>query len=538
MKSTSSRLFLDKEGAADTITSVQSVLWDTALRIEDGEVSIAARDLQELQRKLEEALARDASDEELEQLMDELQAALDRYLDAMAKQMQEQMARQGEHGADGDRPGAHALPPEPPRHGRAGAGDDAERRQTAREMLSQLQQMMENMRAGVQPRMSPQQQAMQEMMRQLSELTRRQQELMDDTYRNQQNQAAGATETGAASSWGKAGSSVSRVNGAAICAGAEVRGSQGMIRRASRGRTEHAVGSRQDPEALRRALGDFMRKLGNGMSEIPEGFGRANQAMRNARDALRGNEPGEAVGPQGDALDSFGRARSHLLVSPPAIGQRPGAGQQNAEGNQQGRDERDPLNRSRNTGGTANDSNRVGIPTESDVMRAREIFDELRRRSGDQSARCWSGSTSTASSDGSDRGGRQGAGPENRLNKYLPSCCMEPLGMEALAHGERSNTPEDGDPSADGGTAKAAGQSGFKPGFRQGQSSLDGLFSFFASTGSGDHAGDHPRTSEALANTIDPDEVKALIRYISRRGWTQADTDIQAAHEALSTGSG
>ena len=395
LKSASSRLFLDKEGAADTITSVQSVLWDTALRIEDGEVSIAARDLRELQRKLEEALARDASDEELEQLIDELQAALDRYLDAMAKQMQEQMAHQGED--------MEQMEIDPERMlSRQNLRDMVERaremmrngaRDAAREMLSQLQQMMENMRAGVQPRMSPQQQAMQEMMRQLSELTRRQQELMDDTYRNQQNQAAGRDRNGGRQQLGQGrqlGQQGQRRGD--MRRGREGEGSQGMNPRPGQ---RGANGQQGMPsadelaemqEALRRALGDFMRKLGNGMSEIPEGFGRANQAMRNARDALRGNEPGEAVGPQGDALDelrSGAKSLAESLSQQLANGQGPG--QQNAEGNQQGRDERDPLNRSRNTGGTANDSNRVGIPTESDVMRAREIFDELRRRSGDQS---------------------------------------------------------------------------------------------------------------------------------------------------------
>ncbi len=394
LKSSSSRLFLDKDGTGETISSVQSVLWDTALRIEDGEVSIAARDLRELQRKLEEALARDASDEELEQLMDELQAALDRYLDAMAKQMQEQMARSGED--------MEQMEIDPERMlSRENLRDMVERaremmrngaRDAAREMLSQLQQMMENLRAGVQPRMSPQQQAMQEMMRQLSELTRRQQELMDDTYRNQQNQAAGRDRNGGRQQLGQGqqlGQQGQRRGG--MRPGREGEGSEGMNPRPGQGANgQQGMPSADElaemQEALRRALGDFMKKLGNGLSEIPEGFGRANQAMRNARDALQGNEPGDAVGPQGDALDELRNGAKSLAESlSQQLANGQGPGQQNAEGNQQGREERDPLNRSRNTGGTANDSGRVGIPTESDVMRAREIFDELRRRSGDQS---------------------------------------------------------------------------------------------------------------------------------------------------------
>ena len=74
LKSSVARLY---EGGKE-IAAVQDLLWDTALRLEDGGVSLAERDLRDIQRRLQEALARNAPQEELERLMDEVERAMDR----------------------------------------------------------------------------------------------------------------------------------------------------------------------------------------------------------------------------------------------------------------------------------------------------------------------------------------------------------------------------------------------------------------------------------------------------------------------------
>ena len=53
------------------MTSVQALLWDLALHIEEGEQSIVERELRELQQQLQEALANEAPQEEVERLMSE-----------------------------------------------------------------------------------------------------------------------------------------------------------------------------------------------------------------------------------------------------------------------------------------------------------------------------------------------------------------------------------------------------------------------------------------------------------------------------------
>ena len=90
MKIAERRLIHDR--TEEAIPQVQQLLWDTALRIEDGELSIAERDLRAIQEQLQRALAEGASDEEIQRLMDQLEQAISRFLEALAEQLQEQMA--------------------------------------------------------------------------------------------------------------------------------------------------------------------------------------------------------------------------------------------------------------------------------------------------------------------------------------------------------------------------------------------------------------------------------------------------------------
>src|SRR5262252_1544592 len=79
----------------DDLRGVVKRMWDTAVQIEDGNLSDAEAALREAQERLRNALERGASDEEIKRLMDELRAALDKYLQALAEQMRKnpQMAR-------------------------------------------------------------------------------------------------------------------------------------------------------------------------------------------------------------------------------------------------------------------------------------------------------------------------------------------------------------------------------------------------------------------------------------------------------------
>lgn len=73
--------------------SVMALLWDTALLIEGGNLSIAARNLRFAQMRLENALQnQDIPDEQITALMNELRQAMDNYITEYSKELQKRFA--------------------------------------------------------------------------------------------------------------------------------------------------------------------------------------------------------------------------------------------------------------------------------------------------------------------------------------------------------------------------------------------------------------------------------------------------------------
>jgi hypothetical protein len=140
-------------------------------------------------------------------------------------------------------------------------------------------------------------------------------------------------------------------------------------------------GMGQEQEALHRMLGDIMRQLGETALPIPQSMGRAERSMRDARDALNRSSPGQAVRPQSQALDLLREGADALFRSLMAGGDMLD-GDIDMEGT--GQFDRDPFGRFVGPGGAIDDE-RVRIPEKSDVQRARDILNELYRRSGQRS---------------------------------------------------------------------------------------------------------------------------------------------------------
>ena len=68
----------------DQLRDVVARLWGMAVTIEDGWLSDAEAALRQAQEALRQALERGATDEEIKKLTDELRAALDKFLQALA----------------------------------------------------------------------------------------------------------------------------------------------------------------------------------------------------------------------------------------------------------------------------------------------------------------------------------------------------------------------------------------------------------------------------------------------------------------------
>src|SRR5262245_55219172 len=79
----------------DQLREVVDRMWDMAVHLEDGNVSEAEAALRNAEERLREALERGATDEEIKRLTDDLRAALDKFLQALAEQMRrnQQQAR-------------------------------------------------------------------------------------------------------------------------------------------------------------------------------------------------------------------------------------------------------------------------------------------------------------------------------------------------------------------------------------------------------------------------------------------------------------
>ncbi len=354
---------------ANSLAEVQQLLWDTALRIEDGRMSLAEREMRRLQQELQDALAKNAPDAEIDRLMKELQQALDRYLQALA----ENMARN---------PDQYQQPVDP---SKVISSRDLQRmldrardlarngaRDQARELLSQLQNMLENLRMA-RPGQMPQQGSSeaQKMMRDMRELMQRQQQLLDRSFRAQQQQGQQQGQQGQQGRMGQRGQQQGQ--------------QQGGDQPDPNGQLGDAAGQQ---EGLRRMLGEMMRRLGDGLGDIPEPLGRAERAMRDATEALQRRQPGDAIGPQTEALDQLQQAARDFAQQM----QRRMQGQWGnpnddevgaTDGTPRDRVERDPLGRPLSNNGTY-DQGDVKIPDQNTLQKAREILDELRRRAGER----------------------------------------------------------------------------------------------------------------------------------------------------------
>ncbi|MBO0347099.1 TIGR02302 family protein [Roseibium sp. CAU 1637] len=331
------------------------LLWDLALTIEDGDLSLAERALRQAQENLRKALEDGASDEEIARLTEELRQALDEYMQALAEQMQRN---------------PQAMQPFSPQQQQSLSQQDLSEmldrieelaqtgsRDAARELLAEMQRMLENLQAG-RPQMMPQNNMsgeMMEMLNELGEMIRKQQELMDQTHQfNQQQQQQGQRQPGQ-------------------------QGQQQPGGQMTQEQLAEMLKQLQEGQGgLEQQLQQLMEQLAqNGMGESGE-LGEAGKSMGEAQQSLGQGEGQSAVGQQGSALDALRRGAQGMAEQMMGQGEGPGMAQ--------GRSplDEDPLGRPRRSQGP-DFGNQVKVPDEIDVQRARRILDELRKRFADPS---------------------------------------------------------------------------------------------------------------------------------------------------------
>ncbi|MEX2616839.1 MAG: TIGR02302 family protein [Alphaproteobacteria bacterium] len=372
-----------KDWQGESLAAVQQLLWDTALRVENGSITLAEADLRRAEDALRDALSREAPDEEIERLIEELQAALDKYLDELTKQLQKQAERGELQEMDPalntmTRQDLQDMMDQIREMAKSGA------REAAKQMLAEMQKRLENMRAGIaQPQQNSQQSRASKMMNDLQQLTKGQKDLLDRTFRQSQQ---GQDREGQQSREQRQGDQGQRQQ-----QGNEGRQSQGQPNPGGQPQAGQTPGQSDASavlqEAIRRQLGNVMQRYAEMTGDVPQAFGRAEQAMRRSTGALRQGQPGEAIDPQSQALDALQQATQQAMqqmqqMMEQQMGLQPG-GRGQMPGRQQSHN-RDPFGRDHNEGAQGTSSDKVTIPDKSDLQRSREIRDELRKRSSER----------------------------------------------------------------------------------------------------------------------------------------------------------
>jgi uncharacterized protein (TIGR02302 family) len=391
-----SRLFRDRR--VEAAEEAQEILWETALRIEEGQADRTERAVQalreEIRRLLDQAQRGEQIDRaELDRLMRELAEAVQRHMEALA----ERMEREGRVADPSEQ--AERMEPRDMQRMMDRMRDAARenRMADAQRMLEQMERMLETLRQGrlAEPRESPERQQRrqqgQQAMGALNDLVQRQSGLMDRAQGREQQAQEDRT---------RRPTPQQRQNPA--------QAQQDQAQRQQESGRQRQQDQRQQ-QALRRALGEMMQQFGDATGEVPEPLGRADQEMRSANEALRQGNEGAAQNAQQRAIEAlqeggrqmqqqmarqFGRQRQQ--------GQQQGEGQGEGEGEGEGEgmgpeggeydgpgreraDGRDPLGRrNRDPGGSADEGSDVRVPDEMEQARTRAIQEELRRRLGER----------------------------------------------------------------------------------------------------------------------------------------------------------
>ncbi|MDZ4382441.1 MAG: TIGR02302 family protein [Parvibaculum sp.] len=326
------------EATRDTdLTGIFDLLWSVALRIEDGDLSLAERDLRDARKALADALAEGAGNEEIDRLMEALKDAFGRYMEAVAElqpaedtlllsefpDSEMQTIERGELEAMMEAIGELAQ---------SGA------REQAQAMLDRLQSILENLQMpGERGPANPADKAMAQAIDDLGQMIGKQRDLMDRTFRELE-----------------------------------------LLRLDEEADKKLGLDTGEEPleelseeqQKLNEEFDKIISLMKEKGAEPPEALIEAGQAMADAKDRLDAGRADRATASQGQAIQNMQKG-AQALADKLMQGGAAGSSTQRAPGT-------DPLGRS----GYANPSDRTGtaVPDRIDTQRAQRILKELRER--------------------------------------------------------------------------------------------------------------------------------------------------------------
>ncbi|TAN61367.1 MAG: DUF4175 family protein, partial [Magnetospirillum sp.] len=309
---------------------LRDLLWNAATRLDDGGLPAAELELELARHELEQAVADGASAQRLAELVDRVEAALDRWLTAMAEN------------------GIAAVPS--PEAKVVGEDELAEMLESLRNLAETgdrdaLRRRLADL-AALLAEMGPVQAgaagdgAAAKTMAELRDIARHQQELLDRSFRRMPPPAED--------------------------------GEQAVAKPAKPSAAEQA-GGRRDARA-QKALRDTLKQLGKEMGEEPpQSLDDAAGSMAGAAASLGQGDWPLAAEQQAEALRRLKDGAREMVEKMAAA---------RGQGKSGGLAARDPFGRTLQ-GQTHRDDGSTKVQGQSEMRRAREILDELRRRAGD-----------------------------------------------------------------------------------------------------------------------------------------------------------
>ena len=348
----------------DEVTELAQILWEIATAIEDGNLADALERLQQAQERLKDAIENGATDEEIAELMDELREAMQQYMQQLAEQSQQQPNEFSDNQEMMEMSGEQLQEmldrlQELMEQGRM---DEAE------QLLDQISRMMENMQVTQgQGEQGEGQQALQG----LSETLREQQGLSDETFGDLQEQGEGGGQQGQQGQTGPQGRGEGSQPGQQPGSGPGQSGEQGLADRQQSLRDQLS----QQAEGLPGAGSP-------GGESAREALDRAGRAMERAEGALRDEDFAGALDRQSEAMEAMREGMRDMAEDMQQ--QQAQRGQQGDGLGQFGSDQsRDPLGRDAGATGRVGTDEQL-LQGEDVYRRARELLDEIRKRSADQ----------------------------------------------------------------------------------------------------------------------------------------------------------
>jgi len=360
---------------------ISDVLWDIAVLFEDGSLADAKERLHRAQERLAEAMKNGASKEEIAELMDELRDATKDYMRQLAEQQGEdgqldQPQAQNDNSFQFSQQELQAL------MDRIQELMEEGRMEEAQELMQRMNEMMENLQiteGGKGGEQGEGQQSMQD----LKETLRDQQGLSDEAFRDLQEQFNPNANRG--ESQQNRGNNGGQGQGQSH----QGEGAQGEGQSGEQGDQQGKQSLADRQQALRDALNRQRGALpGAGTKEgdaTRKSLDEAGRAMERAEQALRDDNLAEALDNQAQALESMREGMRNLndTIARNQQDQQQNKGEQGQGPGREAANGRDPLGRS--NGGRGQSGTDENLLQGQDVYRrARELLDELRRRSGDQ----------------------------------------------------------------------------------------------------------------------------------------------------------